>query len=404
MNMARVRMEGAPDWYDTPFDKLHFEWSHDEKVEIERYCEKIHKNIAEEGGMTPRQRFKATLAGKEKDRQFIFSLPLNVYAVRTLDGFADALKPRDVYKNPKLLVKAHLAFVARFKADMCFPYTLAYTEDLWGGKAKLIDYGNPVMVGDPPIKTMKDLEGLKGPDPYKDGLYPGYLWAIREFSRILKQYDLDDKLELHVSTCPDSVAIAMLGMMGISKFMVATRKDPELCKKCVDLADEFYLKYCQAVIDLGAHSMWVCFGVGWLPIKGNEWTLDHHEKTCKILGPQIPSVLTASVPADLQWFPLMMAKGLMGPKGFVGWCSGQDIDYKQLIDKAKEHNIFCACLHSDKILIDGPASAIEEDIAKRCEYGKKHPMFAASVGAIDYWTPPAHVDAAMAACKKHGKY
>jgi len=50
MNMAkeRVRMEGAPDWYDTPLDKLDFEWSHDEKVEIERYCEKIHQNIAEE--------------------------------------------------------------------------------------------------------------------------------------------------------------------------------------------------------------------------------------------------------------------------------------------------------------------------------------------------------------------
>jgi len=67
MNMAkeRVRMENAPEWYNTPLDQLDFHWSHDEKVELERYCEKIHKNIAEEE-MTPRERFRATLEGKEE--------------------------------------------------------------------------------------------------------------------------------------------------------------------------------------------------------------------------------------------------------------------------------------------------------------------------------------------------
>jgi uroporphyrinogen-III decarboxylase len=405
MKMAkkRVRMEGAPDWYDKHLDELDFEWSSDEKLEIERYCEKIHQNIAEEE-MTPRERFKATLEGKEKDRCLIWSLPLNVYAVRTLDGFGDTLKPRDVYRNPKLLVKAHLATTARFKLDMIFLYTLSYTEDLWGANTRLIDYGNPVMVGDPPVKTLEDLEGMPIPDPYKDGLYPGYLWAVRESSKILKQYDLDDKMELHVSTCPDSVAVAQLGMMGINQFMIATLRDPEVCKKCVDLADEFYLNYCQAVIDLGAHSMWVCFGIGWLPIKGCEWTLDHHEKACKILGPQIPTIITASVPADLQWLPYIMKKNIMGPNAYVGWVSAQDVDYKKLIDTAREYNLVVASLHSDKTLLDGPMSDLEDEIKARIDYGKSHPKFAAAVGAIDYWTPPQHVDAAMAICKKYGKY
>ena len=403
MAKPRVRMEGAPDWYDTPLDQLDFEWSPDEKVEIERYCEKIHKNIAEEE-MTPRERFKATIEGKEKDRCFIWPIHLNVYAVRCLDGFGDTLKPRDVYRNPKLLVKAHLATTARFKLDMIFLYTLSYSEDLWGGSTRMIDYGNPVMVGDPPVKTVEDLEGMPIPDPYKDGLYPGYLWAVRETSRILKQHDLDDKMELHVSTCPDAVAIAQLGMMSINRFMIAGRKDPEVCKKSVELADEFYLKYCQSVIDLGAHSMWVCFGIGWLPIKGNEWTLDHHEKASKILGPQIPTIITASVPADLQWLPHIMEKNIMGPDGYIGWVSGQDVDYKKLIDTARDYNLVVASLHSDKTLLDGPMSALEEELRTRIDYGKSHPKFAAAVGTVDYWTPPQHFEAAVEICKKLGKY
>lgn len=108
MAKPRVRMENAPEWYDVPLDQLDFVWSHDEKVEIERYCEKIHKNIAEEE-MTPRERFKATVEGKEKDRCYIWSVHLNVYATRVLDGFDHSLLPIDVYRNPKLLVKAHLA-------------------------------------------------------------------------------------------------------------------------------------------------------------------------------------------------------------------------------------------------------------------------------------------------------
>src|SRR4030042_3020922 len=149
MAKPRIRMGGAPDWYDTPLDQLDFQWSREEKLEIERYCEKIHKNIAEEE-MTPKQRFDATIAGKEKDRVFFTTLPMSVYTARTLDSCADALKPIDLYRNPKLEVKAYLAFVARFKSDILLLYTLGYTEDLWGAQSKLIEYGNPVMVGAAP--------------------------------------------------------------------------------------------------------------------------------------------------------------------------------------------------------------------------------------------------------------
>jgi len=395
-------MQNVPDWYDTPLDELHFEWSAEEKLEIERYCEKIHKNIEEEE-MTPKQRWIATQEGKGKDRCFMATAPFNVYAIRTLDSNADALKPIDGYRNPKLLVKQHFAFTARFKADWIFPYTIGYTEDLWGANSKLIDYGNPVVVGDPPIKKMEDLEGVEVPDHRKHGLYPGYLWAIRECRKFLDEYNLSESLPMMVGVLCDPVAIVMLGMTGISGLMIFTRKDPELLKKCVDMADELYINSCLAAREMGADALWVSAGLGWLPIKGNEWTLDHHEKVCKTVGAQIPVYYTAGVAADATWLPLMVERGVMGPEGLKGWVTGGGLQYDKAINGCREFNLHCICLSSDKTVLDGPITDIEADIKMRCDYGKDHPKFSIGIGAIDYHTPQAHVDAAIAAAKKYGK-
>src|SRR4030042_4764298 len=100
--------------------------------------------------------------------------------------------------------------------------------------------------------------------------------------------------------------------------------------------------------------------MGWLPIKGNEWTLDHHEKAASILAHQTPTVITARVPADLQWLPHIMKKNIMGGKnGYIGWVSAQDVDYKKLCDTAREYNLVVSPLHSDKLLLDGPMSELE---------------------------------------------
>ena len=56
------KMENAPEWYGTPYDQLEFEWSREEELELERYCEKILKN-AEEEEMTPLERVRGHMAG-----------------------------------------------------------------------------------------------------------------------------------------------------------------------------------------------------------------------------------------------------------------------------------------------------------------------------------------------------
>src|SRR4030042_5093138 len=128
-------LEDPPYWFGTPFDELDFEWSREEKLELERYCETILKNASEEG-MTPKQRFEATFAGKEKDRLWINVNYGHPFAARTLDGWSDSVKPGDLYANPKLIVKSQLAMAARYKMDSIDVYAVSYNETTWGGNAR----------------------------------------------------------------------------------------------------------------------------------------------------------------------------------------------------------------------------------------------------------------------------
>jgi uroporphyrinogen-III decarboxylase len=244
---GRIPIEGAPYWYNTPIEKLDFEWSREEKVEIERYCAKILKNIEEEGGMTPLERWKAAMWGKPKDRMVMGIHTANTYITRTMDGFSDAMKPIDVYRYPKLWVKAHLAAVARFGLDYANQHAINYGEDMWGGQSKMIEYGNPIMSGPPPIKTMEDTEGIPIPDPYKDGLYPGYLWAFREYRRILDEYKIP--LPVWGSICVGPTLTVMMCMMGWAEFAIGLRKNPELVRRCLDLSTEWLIRYGKAQID-----------------------------------------------------------------------------------------------------------------------------------------------------------
>lgn len=245
---GRKVIENAPDWYNTPFEDLDFEWSKEEEVEIERYCERILKNVEEEGGMTPKERFMAFQWCKDKDRMVVGCLHGNVWSTRTLDSGADAIKPIDVHRYPKLFVKAHLATMARFKLDFNNLHTINYGEDMWGGQSRMVDYGNPILVPPPPIKKFEDIEGMPAPDPMKDGLYPGYLWANREYRRIINKYNLP--IPVHASICPGTIALVMMGMTGFSEFPMVLRRDPEVVKYGIEKGLEFLKKFGERIIDL----------------------------------------------------------------------------------------------------------------------------------------------------------
>ena len=79
------------------------------------------------------------------------------------------------------------------------------------------------------------------------------------------------------------------------------------------------------------------------------------------------------------------------------------MDYQKVIDFSREHDLYCSCALSDRVLLNGPISAIEEETKRRCEYGKSHHKFAIGIAAVDYLTPILNFEAAIAAAKRYGK-
>ncbi len=397
-------MQGAPDWYGTPLDEIHFEWSPEEEVEIERYCEKILKNIEEEGGMTPAERFKATFENKPRDRALVYVLYGNVFGSKVLDSEANAIMPIDIYKYPKLWVKVHLAAVARFKLDFANSYGIAYGEEFYRANAMMIEYGNPVIAEDPKIKTMEDLEGIVAPDPKLDGLYPGYLWANRELRRIYDKYGLTGKMCMMPRICGDPHSIVMMYMMGYAGFAKALRKNKELAIKCLEIATEWEIAYGKAVQEAAqAESLYMCAMTGAQPPKGYEWLAEYWAKVGQALAPKSWNIYGYGYAGALQWLDILKENGALGDGTFRGGLHDYQCPFKPMIDWHRDNELTLFSMNSDKTLLDGPISKIEEEVKEIVEYGKSYNGFGIAIGMVDYWTPFANLDAAVAAAKKYGR-
>lgn len=398
------RLEGAPDWYGVPLSQLEFEWSEKEQLEIREYCRRIVRNIAQSGErMIPRQRWEATLEGRNHDRLFVECYYFNPYAARTLDVLGETLKPGDFCRDPKRLVKAHLATVARYGLDLPVLYPISYPVEVWGATAVMMDYGNPALVGEYPIRSLADLEGLEVPDPRGTGLHPGYLWACGEMKRLFAEHGVDRVMPLAVCIGVDPLGTAGMFMMGWAEFMKALRRNPELCRRSMDLATEWIIRMGQAAIEAGADCLVLCSYAGFAPIQGQEWILDHYVRIGQALGSQVPCWYAVTYERALDWFPAMWKRGAVGPGSFRGWFCA-DVDYRQVIDFSREHDLYCSCALPDRVLRNDPVSVIEDEIRKRCQYGKSHARFSIGIAAVDYSTPPQKLAAAVAAARRYGRF
>ena len=102
---------------------------------------------------------------------------------------------------------------------------------------------------------------------------------------------------------------------------------------------------------------------------------------------------------------MLQEKGAAGPNGLDGGFTGNEPwdKFKKMIDYHKEHNLYFTGALPDEVISKGPISAIDEMVKELSEYSKSSPKFAVAV-LSDFWTPPAHWEAAIAASKKYGKY
>ncbi len=413
--MAEVKighMENAPsDWYGVPLEDQHFEWSVEEELILKRLCEKIGENCEEEE-MTPMERFRATFEKKDKDRLHIeckYNVP---YAVRCLDSWADAIKPGDLYQRPKLHIMGHLAMAARFKLDIINIYVIHYTEECWGGNGRMIDYGTPQMVGEPPIKTMEDLESVLPADPKKHSLYPGYLWAAKEIKTIMKRYGVADKLPVELSFCGDPLGTMFLGMTGFGPGTVMMKKNPELFQACMWKAAEFQKAFGKACKETGPDGLYMCSFMGSFPPKtkklDNTFIMDVYAdvgKTIKShLGKDIPMWHTLGANGWEHWQEHYYPHGAVGPGSFDGWWVGPEMDPAFIHAYAREKDLYCGCSVDDHIVLDGDFDAVEAELKVRVAEAKKYPKHFQALGVLDYWTPMEYVDKLFDMTKKMARF
>jgi hypothetical protein len=255
---------------------------------------------------------------------------------------------------------------------------------------------------------MKDLEGLEVPNPYTDGMYPGWLWANREMRRIFDKYQIP--MPIWTSMCPGPTEVAMTGMMGWTQFQVALRKNPELARACADLALQWNIRLGRALIDVAQpEGIYCCQFTGGFPLKGNEWVADQWRVLGENLKTYSPKPLHLShgysfLSGVFQWYEVLHERGALTPDMWDGGTGGwsEDMDMWRILDAHRGYNLYLSFSIRNETLEKGPISAIEEEMKTWCEKGKSHPKFSPGVVPV-YFCPPEHVDAAIAAFKNYNK-
>ena len=276
----------------------------------------------------------------------------------------------------------------------------------------MIDYGTPMFVGDPPVKTIEDIENVEVPDPKKHGLYPGYLWACRELMRIMKKYGADKVLPVELSYCGDPLGTVHIGMTGFTAGMTMPKKDPECFKVCMNKATDWSIKFGQAIKELQPNGMYLCSYMGAIPPKMGKvdcsWFLDCHGRIAKALW-ESPGDMpymwhTLGAPGWMEWMSLYEPHGALGPESYGGWWVGPDMPYEKVFEYSREKDLYCACSIDDHIVLNGEFDAIEAALAPRLQEAKRYPKHFCALGVIDYWTPQPYFDRLLEMAKSLGKF
>jgi len=391
-------MEDAPKWFNTPWTKLDFPFSEEEELEIERYCQKIKQNI-EKDKMTPWERWNAMVNGQEVDMIHVQIHPETTYSIKALDGYADAVKPIDSFKHPKLFLKAHLASIARFGSFVPQIYSYSYGESEWGGKAKYLERAHPVMI-EPGVKTPEDVDRLVVPDPRKDGAYPGMLWMIHNMKAAFKKYGLGEMIPVGASCCTPPEWIVGQSMRGLKAGFLEPMKNPDLWHKEIRKTTDFAIQYAKALREAGADIVWCCQHHSAWPPKVFK---DHIAQYCGEFAKKGPLDGWAYAGNQEAHVQIAADAGAYDPFQFLQFATETPVEAMRKF--TKEINKAYICCEPDKaILTDLPT--LEATVKQHIKIGTSTPGvgFGMAVGAIDYWTPPQNVDAFIKYVKQFGKY
>lgn len=150
-------------------------------------------------------------------------------------------------------------------------------------------------------------------------------------------------------------------------------------------------------------------------MEGNEWILGYHAKLGKTLSQYAEEKLGRKIHLSygygfmgkaLQAYPKMWESRALGPAGetFNGGFGGRGaVDLEAAANWHHTHECYMSFTIEDHAMEFGPVSAIEEQMKAHVLNHKHMPKFVPSAKAT-YHTPQVHIDAAIAAARKYGRY
>lgn len=189
--------------------------------------------------MTPRERMQAFLAGQPIDRVPCVPLILN-HAARVL-----GVKVSDYNANPRVMADAHVAAFRRYGQDMITVFSdTAIIAEAMGTRLSYPDDRAP-FVQAPCVRSPSDADGLRAPDPRRDGRLPVYVEACDRLREAVGR-------EVFVGCCfsaPFTTAAALRGTDVLARDLF---KNPGLAHRLLKVSLDAALALTEALSAAGA--------------------------------------------------------------------------------------------------------------------------------------------------------
>jgi len=395
------RLVNPPPWWPTFVPP---QFSEEELLEIERFCQKIVDNIAKSGErLTPLERWRATRNFEELDRPFLASATFNNITAKALDCFSGSLKPGiDLYWYPKLCLKGHLAWAAAFAPDDVAPYNFSYGLDAeFGGrsKSKLVPYAAPAWVT-PPIDLAhleEDLARIHTPDVYRDGFFPPHLWLVRKLKEFMMKYGAYDVMPIHASFCAMPEAGGIIA--GMKEGIKLNKTNPDLYERLAKVVLPYTISLGRAIWDIldPNHDLgWCCdfpsFGIL------NEAT-KRALKYAAIVVKALPEFLTVN------GFDQSAVLEYMCQNGMVSLGS---IEYETPLETVKKiytkyGKLYGMCSNEQQSAMATASVEKNVELTKANIDTGAGPGYYFVAGTVDVWSKYENVKAVIETAREHGK-
>jgi len=188
--------------------------------------------------MTPKERMEAYNKGQQIDRLPCVPIVGNT-AARVINA-----KVSEIRNNGKLLAKAHVEAYRMFRYDIIRVFTDLYVQAEAMGAKVHCPYDQTAYLEAPAISDVSEIDSLEPVDPYRDGILPQHLEAMR----IIAEEVGDEVTVAGPVTGPFTNASFLIGSENLVRLIL---KDPDKVHKLCEISLETCLRYSKAIIDAG---------------------------------------------------------------------------------------------------------------------------------------------------------